>query len=316
LRQERREAAAAGDLALASWAMAGRAQVELGQGRMRMARRRAEAARQLAHRHHAPHAETAALGVLAELALRSEDWEGALVAATAGAAAAERAGDHQPLAWLLVSLSAAQARLGRVGQARETAARVLEVARQAGSRIHEGWAELRLAGLWATDPPVAEAHLLRGLAIARQLDHHEMEARCRVRLADLARDQGELRGARAELGQAARLAGALDDPHVAATVWQGWALLAEAQGLPGGQAALLWALAAVHGEQAGSPVASSFWEKAERTAAAAGEPGGRADLAARAQATLAPDGERGLLHKIFGPFRTDHLGDGEAAPGA
>jgi hypothetical protein len=182
LRQERREAAAAGDLALASWAMAGRAQVELGQGRMRMARRRAEAARQLAHRHHASHAETAALGVLAELALRSEDWEGALVAATAGAAAAERAGDHQPLAWLLVSLSAAQARLGRVGQARETAARVLEVARQAGSRIHEGWAELRLAGLWATDPPVAEAHLLRGLAIARQLDHHEMEARCRVRL--------------------------------------------------------------------------------------------------------------------------------------
>jgi tetratricopeptide (TPR) repeat protein len=314
-RQARREAAAAGDLEFAARAMTERARTELHQGQMRMARRRAEAARQLAHRHYAPRAEASALGVLADLALRAGDREGALAAATAGAVAAERSGDRMLLALLLEYLSGAQQELGRVEQAQETAARALDMARQTGDRVHEGSIEWRLGRLWATDPPVAEGHLLRGLAISRQLDDPALEARCRLELADLARGQGELRGAQAELAQATCLALTLG-PLNLAEVWQGWARLAQAQGVPGGQAALLWALAAVHGERAGSPVASSLWEEAERAAAAAGEPDGRAGLAARAQAALANDGGWGLLHEIFGPFDTNDPSGGEAAPGA
>jgi hypothetical protein len=316
-RQARHEAAAAGDLALAVRAMGTRARVEMDQGRVRVARRRAEAARQLAHRHHAPHAEAAALAVLSGLAQRAGDGEAALAAAKEGATAAERTGNHQVLAMLLEALSDAQEQLGRVGQARETAARALAVARRPGGRIHEGWMELRLSRLWAADPPVAEGHLLRGLTIARQLDDPSLEAHCRLGLADLASGRGELRGARAELVVVTRLAdtlplGALNLP---AAVWQRWARLAQAQGVPGGQAALLWALAAVYSER-DSGAASSLWEEAERVAAAAGEPGGRAGLAARAQAALAHDGEWGLLEEILGPFDTDHPGGGETAPGA
>jgi hypothetical protein len=238
------------------------------------------------------------------------------VAATAGAAAAERVGDQKLLAWLLVLRSAAQARLGRIGQARETAARALEAARQAGSRYHEGWAELRLGGLWATDPPVAEAHLLRGLAIARQLDDREAEAHCRVRLAELAGSRGELRGARTELVHATRLAHTLRDPDIAAQVWQGWARLAEARGVPGGQATLLWALAAVHAERAGSADAAGWQKRAERAASAAGEPGGRAGLAAGVRAALAHDGGWGLLEEVFGPSDIEAVAaSGQAALG-
>jgi tetratricopeptide (TPR) repeat protein len=305
LRQARREAAAAGDLAFAARVMAERARTELHQGRVRVARRRAEAARQLADRHHAPRSEASALGVLAGLAGRVGDWEGALAAASAGAAAAERSGDRGLLALLLEWLSDAQQELGRVGQARETATRALELARQAGDRVHEGSIETRLGHLWAADPPVAEGHLLRGLAIARQLDDRETEARCRARLAELAGSRGELRGARTELVHATRLAHPLRVPNIAAQVWQGWARLAEAQGVSGGQVALLWALAAVNGEQAGSALASTLWEEAERVAAAAGEPGGRAGLAARAQAALAHDGGWGLLEEMFGPLDLD-----------
>ncbi len=305
LRQARREAAAAGDFAFAARVMAERALVELRQGRVRVARRRAEAARQLAHRHQTPRSEASALGVLAGLAGRVGDWEGALAGASAGAAAAERSGDRGLLALLLEWLSDAQQELGRVGQARETAARALELARQGGDRVHEGSIEARLGRLWAADPPVAEGHLLRGLAIARPLDDRETEARCRVQLAGLAGSRGELRGARTELVHATRLAHLLRVPTIAVQVWQGWARLAGAQGVPGGQVALLWALAAVHGEQAASALASALWEEVERAAAAAGGSGGRAGLAARAQAALAHDGGWGLLVEMFGPLDLD-----------
>jgi tetratricopeptide (TPR) repeat protein len=313
LRQARREAAAAGDLGFAARAMAERANVELHQGRVWVARRRAEAARQLAHRHHAPGSEASALRVLASLALRAGDGEGALAAATAGAAAAERSGDRGLLGVLIEQLSDAQRELGRVGQARETAARALELARQAGDRGHEGSIEWRLGRLWAADPPVAEGHLLRALAIASQRDDREEEARCRVLLAELAGSRGELRGARTELVHATRLTHTHGGLILAGAVWQGWARLAEAQGVPGGQVALLWALAAVHGERAGSAVASSFWEEAERAAAAAGEPGGRAGLAARAQAALAHNGGWGLLEEVFGPLDADAVAASDQA---
>jgi hypothetical protein len=88
----------------------------------------------------------------------------------AGARAAERSGDREVLTLLLELLSEAQRELGRVAQARETAARALDMARQTGDRVHEGSIECRLGRLWVADPPVAEGHLLRGLAIARQLD--------------------------------------------------------------------------------------------------------------------------------------------------
>jgi tetratricopeptide (TPR) repeat protein len=312
LRQARREAAAAGDLAFAARTMAERANVELGQGRVRVARRRAEATRQLAHRHHAPGSEASALRVLASLALRAGDGEGALAAATAGAAAAERSGDLGLLGVLLEHLSDAQEQLGRVGQARETAGRALDMARQAGDRVHEGSIEWRLGRLWAADPPMAERHLLRGLAIARRLDDHDVQAHCRVLLAELAGVRGQLRGAQAELVQATRLTPTIGPENVA-EVWQGWARLAEAEGVPGGQVAPLWALAAVHGERAGSTVASSFWEKAERAAAAAGEPGGRAGLAARAQAALVHDGGWGLLEEVFGPLDADAVAASDQA---
>jgi tetratricopeptide (TPR) repeat protein len=306
-RQARREAAAAGDLALATHAMGIRARVEMDQGRVQMARRRAEAARQLAHRHHAPGSEAPALAVLAALALRAGDGEGALAAAKEGAAAAEGTGDHQLLAMLLEALSDAQEKLGRVGQARETAARALEVARRPGGRVHEGWIELRLSRLWATDPPLAEGHLLRGLTIARQLDDPALEAHCRLRLAELAGGRGELRGARAELSQVTRLAHTLplDALNLPSAVWQRWARLAHAQGVPGGQAALLWAVAAVHSERAGGAATSSLWEQAEQAVAKAGLPGGREGLAAQARSMLAHDGGWGLLEEVFGPLDID-----------
>jgi hypothetical protein len=114
--QARHEAAAAGDFALAALSMADRAEVEMRQGRVRVAQRRSEAARQLAHHHHAPFPEAAALRVLSKLAGRAGDWDGALAAAMAGAVMAERAGDHELLAWLLQALTDAQEHLGRVGQ--------------------------------------------------------------------------------------------------------------------------------------------------------------------------------------------------------
>jgi len=305
-RRARRVAAAAGNLALAARAQALRAQVELNQGRVRVAQRRAEAARQLAHQHNAVSAEAAALDVLAEIAGRAGNWEGALAAAASGVAAAERAGDRELLAWLLDRLSRAQQRLGRVTQARVTAARALQVARQTGSRTPEGWIERRLGDLWITEPPVAEGHLLRGLAIASQLDHRALEVQCRMELARLASTRGEVGRARAELSQATRLSSSLGNPDLAAGVWHRWAELAQAQGVPSGHVAVLWALTARLLEQAGSPDAARAWQEAERAAAEAGEPDGRAELAARAQTALAHNSGWGLLEQVFGSVDSDH----------
>jgi hypothetical protein len=235
----------------------------------------------------------------------------------AGAVMAERAGDHELLAWLLQALTDAQEHLGRVGQARATAAQALDAARRAGSRVQEGGIQLRLGRLWAAEgPQAAEGHLLRWLAIASQLDDGGLEVQCRVRLAGLARMRGEVYGARAELGRAARLTHAFGDPYLAAEVWQGWAELAQAQSVPARQAAVLWALTALHGERAGSAEAAGWWEKAEQAAAEAGEPVGRASLAAHAEGALAHDGGWGLLKEVFGSVDADQPSRDRAAAGA
>jgi tetratricopeptide (TPR) repeat protein len=316
LRQARREAAAAGDPGFAAHAMAERARTELHQGQMRVARRRAEAARQLAHRHHAPRSEAAALGVLADLALRAGDGEGALAAATAGAVAAERSGDRMLLVLLLEYLSGAQQELGRVEQARETAARALDMARQTGDRVHEGSIESRLGRLWAADPPVAEGHLLRGLAIARQLDDHEVQTHCRVLLAELAGVRGQLRGAQAELVQARPGS----PPPSAPRTWRrcgrdggGWPRRRACQA--GRQRCCgRWPPCTASGPAARSRPASGRRPSARRPrrASRAGEQGWPRGLKLHSRTT----GGWGLLHEIFGPFDTNDPSGGEGAPGA
>lgn len=313
-RRARRVAVAAGELVRAATVMADHAAVELEQGRVRAARRRAEAARQLAQRQHAPAAEAKALFALARVALRVGDHAGARAAAGVGIPLAERAGDRWLLTSLLQELSDAQWRLGQLEMARETAERAGDEARQAGNREGEGWVEMRLGVLWeGVDPQAAERHLLRGVAIASQLDHRVLEVECRIALARLARNRGDLRASRAELLAAARLARFVVDPTQDAKVWQGWALLADAQGVPAGQAAALWALAAHHTDQSGTvDAAASWWQKAERTLAEAGEPGGRAAAAARATSALAQDSGWRLLEEVFGPLDSDGADSAEA----
>jgi tetratricopeptide (TPR) repeat protein len=310
-RQARREAVAAGDLGLAARAMAERAGVEAQQGRVHVARRRAEAARQLAHRHDAPDVEATALDVLAGCAWRVGDWEGALMAAEAGVALAERAGNRERLALLLQNMSDAQYRLGQVGPARETVAQARDLFRQVGRRSLEGWAEWRLGTVWEAEPPAAEQHLLRALRIARQLNDIPLEALCHVSLADVARGRGDVRAVGGELKKATRFANTLGDPELAANVWRGWARLAEAQGVPGRRVAVLWALAAMHADRASSADAPSFWEIAERAAAGRLTRTSRKRLAAHAHAALARDGGWELLKEVFGPLDID----GSAATG-
>jgi tetratricopeptide (TPR) repeat protein len=270
---------------------------------VRLARRHAEVARALADRHHAYDAAASALRVVAVLGLGAGDVEGALAAATAGVAAADRAGDPRLHALLLELLSDAQESCGRLAQARDTAARALTIARQASYRETEGTAELRLGSLWAAqDPPAAAGHLLRALAIATQLDDHGLEVQARVLLARLACDQADMAGARAELARAAEVARPLRDPGLSAEVWNGWARLAEAMGCQSRQVALLWTLAIVHAKEAGEAAAAKTWEEVERALAATGDPDVPALLAAHAAAALAHDGGHGLLEEVFGPF--------------
>jgi hypothetical protein len=233
-RQARRLAVAADDIRLAAWAMADRAMVELLQRRFRVARRRAETARQLALRHGAWGAEAQALEVLTRTALHDRDWDRALEAADAGTKAAELYGDPIQLVTMLWGLSKVQWRSGQKGPARETGARALEVALNAGHRYDEGWIALQLGKLWtADDPQGAEEYVLRALAIAHQLDEGELEIDANVTLAHLARERGDLRSARAALVQAGiRLPHTLDVLSHPPGMWEQWAELAKAQNLP------------------------------------------------------------------------------------
>jgi tetratricopeptide (TPR) repeat protein len=310
LRLARRIASRNGDVTVAAEAIAARAKVEAGQGRVRLAWRRAETARQLARDHRAFAAEAAALVVLTNLAMRSRDWKRAWTVAKAGVSAAERAGDHHGLVGLLRALGKTQEQLGQVGQARATLARALRVARNTGSRRGEGWSALELADLWGDDDPeAAEEHLLRGLAIARQLDIPGLGAGCHIRLAILARKRGEMRAALDALDQGTRLAQAASDLLILANIWAEWARLAEARGVPSGQVALVWASAALLYQQSGNAAGvAGLWEAAEQASAAAGTPCGREALAVRAQAALARDRGWGLLTEVFGSFHFDDPG--------
>lgn len=181
------------------------------------------------------------------------------------------------------------------------------MALRTGRRYLQGSIELTLANLWiAENPEVGEEHLLRGQAIARQLDDRELEVDVNVALARLARTRGDLRSAQAALRQATtQLPQTGDVLRLAGSTWQEWAELAEAQNMRDGQVALLWAIAALYAEGNSSAAAAAYWEQAERAAARTETPEGRLGLAARARATLAEDDGWGLLTELFGRFDTD-----------
>jgi hypothetical protein len=316
-RRARREAVAAGELPLAARTMGDRASMELGQGWVRLARRRAQAARQFAHRHHAPFAEAAALEVLAAAAVRVGDWQGAHAAAKDGVAVADDAGDLLRLSLLLPRLVEAQEALGLTEQARATVDRALDAARQVGARSLEGGAAMLAADLWATvDDAVTQRHLLRALTIANQLDERPSVVKSRIRLAALAYRSGDASASRAELLAATRFATGIDVPELQAELWTAWARLAEAEGLPAGRVAVLWAVVAYHAEQAGHGLATSMWEAAGRALADAGEPGDRVILATRAAAVLADNHGLGLLDEAFGPFDADRSASLPPEPGS
>ena len=159
---------------------------------------------------------------------------------------------------------------------------------------------------WDENPEQAEEHLLRAQAIARQLDDRGLEVDVNLKLAALALTRGDLRSARAALGQATtQLPHTGDVLRLASWTWDGWLALGKAQNVPDEQVALLWAIAALHAERYRSPYAATYWKQAELTAAATEAPEGRQALAARAQAALTEDGGRGLLAELFGLSHTE-----------